>query len=132
MTTSYNKSKSSNSRRSFLRNAAFAVGAVPALHILGNGNMAFAQGAPTTAVDPESPMGKALGYVHDHAKADVAKFPAAKTAVANGSNCAKCALMTQGGLKADGQTGAWGRCTLFPTGLVNENGWCMSFAQKPA
>lgn len=123
-------SRERSSRRSFIRGAALAVGAVPALRILGQQD-AHAQ-APTVAVDEKSPMANALGYVHDYKKADTARFPTAKAAIDNGNICAKCVLMTEKGLKADGQEGNWGRCSLFPTGLVNENGWCMSFAPKPA
>ena len=123
---------SNQSRRSFIRHTTLAAGAISALRILGQNSNALAQGKPTTAVDENSAMAKALGYVHDATKADATRFPQVKDAIAKGNTCAKCSLLTEKGLKADGHEGAWGRCTLFPTGLVSEAGWCMSFAPKAA
>ena len=120
--------KGNLSRRTFVRRATLAIlGAPIAAHAV-RVTEAF---AANTALDPSNPTAMALGYVTDATKVDTAKFP--KRAGAEGAKqfCKSCILFTQGGLKADGQEGTWGKCTLFPTGLVNENGWCNSWALKP-
>jgi hypothetical protein len=118
------------SRRTFVRNTALAASVFPILKTLADGTLAQAQAA--APVDEAAPMSKALGYVADYTKADTTRFPQAKDAIAKGSACSKCALYTQGGQKIAGKEGTYGKCSLFATGLVNENGWCMSFAAKPA
>ena len=40
-----------------------------------------------------------------------------------GQKCSNCQLYTPG-------EGGVGKCMLFQQGVVNENGWCMSWAQK--
>lgn len=69
-------------------------------------------------VDPESAQAKALGYVHDAAAVDSAKYPH----FVAGSNCGNCQLY-QGG-------DSWGGCGIFPGKQVNVNGWCSAWAKK--
>ena len=119
------------SRRTFVRNSALAASIFPILKTFTDGSPALAQAA-AAAVDEAAPMSKALGYVENYTKADTTRFPQAKDAIAKESVCSKCALFSQGGQKIAGKDGAYGKCTLFSTGLVAEKGWCMSFAAKPA
>jgi hypothetical protein len=106
--------QSSLTRRGFGRACAgLALGAL-ALEVAP----ALAEDLPH--VDENSPQAKALGYVHDAAAVDKAKFPH----FADGSHCANCALY-QGGE-------SWGGCGIFPGQAVNAAGWCSAWAKKPA
>lgn len=116
------------SRREFLKKSAVAITALPILATVAATPCAFAQPAPTAPLDPESPVAKALGYSHDSTKVDAAKFPKHQA----GQACHACNFFSAGGQKIAGQEGEWGKCTIFPMGLVNSNGWCNSFVPKPA
>lgn len=101
-------------RRDFGRACAgFAV-----LALAGTGR---ARAADLPQVDPAAAQASALGYVHDAATVDTAKFPG----YVAGNNCAGCALY-QGG------AAEWGPCGLFPGQAVSAKGWCSAFAKKPA
>lgn len=122
-------------RRTFCKGSLIAVtaGAVASPLIGGSPfgpSKAFAQ--VTKALDENSPMAQQLGYKHDSKKVDPVKFPRRKEPGADAQVCKNCALMVQGGLKADGVDGDWGRCGIFADGLVNLNGWCNSYVPKPA
>lgn len=118
-------------RRDFVKyGVAFAAGLVALVRVAAP-NAAFAQAATTKPLDPEAPMPKALGYGHDVTKIDPVKWPRRKEAGAEKQACANCILLQSAGLKADGQAGEWGKCSLFPDGLVNVKGWCNSYAAKP-
>jgi len=121
----------SSNRRAFLGKSLALVSSLPLLHAIGTPSTAAAQSAPTVPLDPANPQALALGYVHDATKTDTTKFP--KRAQPGGEKqfCNGCVLYLQGGLKADGQDGEWGKCALFQAGLVNAKGWCNSFAPKP-
>lgn len=113
------------SRRSFIKGSALALASIPLISRLSP-ETAMAQTPPTKALDENNDaMAKGLGYVHDASKADASKRTNAQ------SVCKNCILFTKGGLKAEGKEGEWGQCSLFPQGLVNANGWCISWAQKP-
>jgi hypothetical protein len=109
------------SRRIFLKNitniAVVSAAAVTAASLSAIPMLANAQAAKVEENDPQA---KALGYVHDSAKADQAKFP--KHTVAQ--KCANCQLF-QG--KATDATGA---CPLFAGKLVASTGWCSAYAKK--
>lgn len=120
-----------NSRRKFLKGVVAGAAALPILNrVAFNPGMASAQAAPTKALDENDPMAKTLGYYHDASKVDTAKWT--KKAGADGAtqSCKNCVLYLQGGLKADGQSGEFGKCGLFQNGLVSANGWCNSWAKK--
>jgi High potential iron-sulfur protein len=117
-------------RRSFIRSVGMALAAVPAAVVVSQiGRVAPATADALKPLDPSFPMAKALAYAHDAAKADPEKrtLPEMKDRF-----CSNCALYQQGGQKLEGQAGEWGKCGLFPQGLVASNGWCMSWAAKPA
>ncbi len=111
--------KTKLSRRAFFKLGLLFTGAV------GFGRTLVA--AAKTKLSETDATAKALGYKHDAAKADVAKYPTAKDAMKNGSICKSCTFY-----KADATEKGWGDCTLFPKNLVAEGGWCMSFAKKKA
>ena len=63
---------------------------------------------------------QSLGYKHDAAKADKAKFPAYKA----GDVCAGCQLY-------QGKAGeSWGGCPIFAGKDVNAKGWCSAYVKK--
>lgn len=62
----------------------------------------------------------ALGYKHDAANVDAAKYPT----FAVGRNCANCQLYQA---KA-GE--AWGACGAVGGKLVNAKGWCVAWVKK--
>lgn len=78
---------------------------------------------PTKNLDPNDTMAKALGYVPDRTHADSTKFPQLKTVEGKKQACSNCMLYNN-------PKGGWGQCTLFASGLVPDNGWCMSWAKK--
>jgi hypothetical protein len=91
---------------------------------------AHAEADSAKAVNPEDPQPTALGYVHDASKVDTAKWPKKAGADSDKQKCSTCVLYLEGGLQAEGQTGEWGKCALFPNALVAANGWCNSWALK--
>ena len=83
--------------------------------------------APTSAAagelphqDENDPMAKALGYHHDSAQVDNAKYPKH----AAGQACKHCVQFK------GSATDAWGACNIFAGKQVNANGWCSAFALK--
>ena len=68
------------------------------------------------ALDPNAPMAKALGYVHDVKDVNVARFKKFKA----GQNCGNCLQYVDKG-------GGWGECKIIKGGLVAEIGWCNSY-----
>lgn len=118
-------------RRNFLKFAGVAAVAVPTAAVvskIGRIDAAHAQDM-TKALDEAFPMASALGYVHDASKAD----PAKRTPEKKDNICKNCVLLQSTGMKVEGKEGVWGKCGLFATqGLVNENGWCLSWAPKAA
>ena len=123
-------------RRAFIKKGLAVLAAVPvasALERTGVGSVispSLAHAQVTKALPEDHPQASALGYHHDATKVDVKKW--AKRAGAEGAKqlCSNCQLLVQTGLKADGQEGDWGKCALFPDGLVNVNGWCNSWVVK--
>ena len=85
--------------------------------VAASGRVAYAVDLPH--VDESSAQAQALGYVHDAAKVDKAKFA---TFIA-GSECSNCQLY-QGG------TAEWGACVLFAGAAVSAKGWCSAFVKK--
>lgn len=100
-------------RRGFVRVCA----GLAAVAASGLGRVAHAADLPH--VDESAAQAQALGYVHDAAKVDKAKF----AGFVAGSLCSGCQLY-QGG------TAEWGACALFPGAAVNAKGWCSAFAKK--
>ena len=79
---------------------------------------AFAQ--PPARLEESDRAAVALGYRHDAAKVDAAKYP---TYVA-GRNCANCQLF-------QGKAGdAWGSCAAVGGKQVNAKGWCVAWVKK--
>jgi len=65
-------------------------------------------------------VAKALGYVHDAAKADKGKFTNWKA----GEICSGCVQFK--GKSSD----AWGPCQIFPGKVVDAKGWCSAWQKK--
>ncbi len=92
-------------RRALVRGGLIAGALVPTAGLFVN----LAVSA-SSAVDPNDPTAKALGYVAQSPKPD--------------ASCAGC-------LQFQGKAGdATGPCTLFPGKNVASTGWCMSWAKK--
>jgi hypothetical protein len=66
-------------------------------------------------------VAKALGYRHDVADVDTAKYTQYKP----GQTCRTC-IQFKGAATDD-----WGPCAIFPGKQVNANGWCTTFAPRP-
>lgn len=117
------------SRRVFIRRSLAAISAASLLRVVGQPDQAWAQDLP--AIDAASPLAQSFGYYEDASKVDTSKYP--KRAGAEGAKqfCSNCQLLTQAGLPAPaGKAGEWGKCALFPTGLVAVNGWCNQWILK--
>lgn len=104
-----------NSRRNFFRRGLGAVAAVSVAQLVAQRTV-FAADMPH--VDPASPQAQGLGYAHDAATVDKAKYPRHQ----DGQACANCALY-QGGDE-------WGGCGLFAGQAVSAKGWCNAYAPK--
>lgn len=79
---------------------------------------AAVRAADDAHVDPAGAQAKALGYSHDAASVDTAKFSNFKP----GSNCKNCQLYLGGD--------EWGGCGIFPGKQVNAQGWCSAWVKK--
>jgi hypothetical protein len=109
------------SRRGAVKTILAGLAAVPLVNLVG---MAAAQASDLPHVDEATdPTAIALKYKHDATQAD--------RAAANRPGlppeeqiCANCQFV-QG-------EGDWVGCTLFPGKAVAAQGWCMSWAPKPA
>ncbi len=117
------------SRRSFLKQSALAVGSVSILSRILDNDTAFAQ--VLTPIEETNATAQALGYKHDANQVDVVKFSKRASEQGKKQLCSNCMFFSQGGQKVAGKDGEYGKCTLFPTGLVANNGWCNSWAIKP-
>ena len=100
-------------RRKFLQNTAFALAGATAV-----GSRAFAQPA---RIEESDAAAQALGYRHDAAKVDKARFPK----YAAGQTCANCSLY-QGK-----PTEAWAPCAIVGGKLVAAKGWCNVWNKRP-
>jgi len=79
--------------------------------------VALAQNVP--AMTEADPMGKAMGFVLDTAKADQAKYPKH----ANDQTCASCLHFTKPGADS-------AKCDLFSK-TVPKGGWCGGYSKRP-
>ncbi len=78
--------------------------------------------AALTALDPNDPTAKALGFALDSTKVDDSANPTHKPA----QKCATCAQF-------QGKAGdAVGGCNIFAGHSVPRGGWCKVWAQRPA
>ena len=100
-----------NTRRQFLLTA------VPAGVALGAAAQALAQPAK---VDENDPAAKGIGYRHDAAQDDAAKYPK----LVKGQVCGNCALYQA---KA---TDPWAGCPIVGGKQVNAKGWCTAWVKK--
>ncbi|MET0942453.1 MAG: high-potential iron-sulfur protein [Mesorhizobium sp.] len=57
------------------------------------------------------------------------KFPKRAGAEGEKQFCHNCSLLQERSVA--GQQGEFGKCSLFPQGLVHVNGWCNSWTAKP-
>jgi hypothetical protein len=98
-------------RRRLLQRVALALSVTPAVI----GPLRSARASPAPLLSADAPEAKAVKYVEDARKAQLAK---------PGSNCANCGLY-QG---PNGST--QGPCQLFPGKDVKAAGWCSSWAPQ--
>ena len=103
-----NDSKLSMDRRSFLRTGLTSAVALPVAATVFGARIARAE-EDVAAIEANKVMVQALQYVAESTK--------------EGQKCDNCQLY------AAGEAGT-GKCQLFPQGVVNAKGWCMSWAQK--
>jgi len=81
---------------------------------------AFAQ-STLKKVEETEPKATAIGYKHDSARVDKARY--AKHDVAQ--RCHNCLAFAP-----DKPTDEWGECDLMSDRLVHRNGWCSSYKKK--
>ncbi len=112
-------------RRQWLKKALLMVAALPfaggIISACTKGGEALPEGQ--SEVSESDPTAQALGYKADASAVDVTKFP--KKAEADGATqtCANCAQYTAA-------NGTWGKCNIFPQGVVAAKGWCNSWVPK--
>ena len=105
------------SRRNFFKRGLGAVAAVSVAQLAAH-RLAFA--ADMAHVDEAAPQAVSLGYKHDAAAIDKAKYPR----LADGQNCGNCVLY-QGAAGSE-----WGGCGIFAGQAVAAKGWCNAYAPK--
>lgn len=105
------------SRRSFFKQGFCAVAAVSVAKLLAD-RTAFAADLPH--VDEASPQATGLGYKHDAAQVDKAKF----TRYQDGQHCANCQLFM------GAPDSEWGGCGIFAGQAVAAKGWCSAWVKK--
>ena len=98
-------------RRALLRLGAAAT-------VAACSSMAAAQGAQR--VDEKDPQAQGLGYKHDAAQVDKAKYAMFQA----GQTCANCQQFQAKGNEE------WAPCTIFGGKQVNAKGWCAVWAKK--
>ena len=105
-------------RRKFITRAAQGAALIPALALTIQTVWAAER------ISEDHPTAVALGYVHDAADTDVAKFP--KRAGAEGAKqfCDNCAQYKE-------TEPGWGTCGIFPNLLVAGPGWCNVWVPIP-
>jgi len=108
------KSHTKVARRTFLRKTLAASAALPLAGI------PIILRADNHRVDEANPSAAALGYRHDAASVDIAKYPARGTPEGKKQLCNNCKLYQAGD---DG----WGNCGIFPGKQVNGKGWCSAW-----
>lgn len=110
------------SRRDSLKIILGALVTAPLIDLLGRPTAQAGEDLPHVD-EATDPTAIALKYRHDAAQADraAANRPGMPPAEQFCSNC----QFVLG-------KGEWVGCTLFPGKAVNGNGWCMSWAVKPA
>jgi hypothetical protein len=91
-----------------------AVAGLSCLH----GRAAHAQ---TVKVDEGEPKATAIGYRHDSAKVDGARYPKHDAA----QRCHNCLAFAP-----DKPADEWGECDLMSDRLVHRDGWCSSYKKK--
>lgn len=74
-------------------------------------------------VDENEPKATAIGYKHDSAKVDNARYPKHDAA----QRCHNCLAFAP-----DKPADEWGECDLMSDRLVHRNGWCSSYKKKKA
>ena len=107
-------SDSKVARRTFLRNSLAATAALPLMGI------PIALRADSHQLTEDNPQAQALGYKHDTAQVDGAKFPN-HSAEQKCSNC----MLYQGQGDAE-----WAGCGIFPGKQVKATGWCSAWVKK--
>lgn len=106
-------------RRDFLKAAAVGAATLPAAGLAArSASAAVPDGMPRLELD--DPAAVALGYVHDVADVDRARFPRFE----EGQYCGNCRLIS-------GDAGEeWRPCSIFPGKLVANAGWCSAWVAK--
>ncbi|MBM4227995.1 MAG: High potential iron-sulfur protein [Gammaproteobacteria bacterium] len=104
-------------RRAFFKRSLGVVATVSVAQLVAN-RVAYAADLPH--VDEASPQASGLGYKHDAAQVDKAKYPMYK----DGSICATCVLY-QGTPDSE-----WAGCGIFAGQAVAAKGWCSAYAPK--
>ena len=75
-------------------------------------------------VDENDPVASSLGYKHDAAKVDTAKWTKKAGPGGDKQLCENCQFYTS-------KTADWGECQIIRSGLVAKGGWCNSWQLKP-
>jgi High potential iron-sulfur protein len=122
-----------SNRRSFLTTLS-VIAAAPVVCRVNRSTAAWAEDlkpGSLPALEESNPVATALGYRHDATKVDTAKFPKRAGAEGEKQFCHNCSLLPERGFSVAGQQGEFGKCSLFPQGLVHVNGWCNSWTAKP-
>lgn len=85
------------------------------------GSPALRAQTPFKRVEENEPKATAIGYKHDSAKVDKARY--AKHDLAQ--RCHNCLAFAP-----DKPADEWGECDLMSDRLVHRNGWCSSYKKK--
>ena len=114
-------SETNQSRRDLLKKAGLTTMGIGGAIVTGLTMPTAQADNHLSKLDENSPQAKALGYKHDAAAVDVAKYPQSQ---GGEKNCASCQLYSAA--TAEG----WGICPIFAGKLVNGDGWCSAWVPK--
>ena len=115
------KDNNRNDRRQFLKLGMTSLAYLP----LASLAYRTVHAADLPLVDESSPTAVQLGYVHDAASTDTAKFPKRAGEAGSKQFCHNCSLY-----QGQGKEGA-APCAIFPGKAVEAGGWCNAWVAKP-
>ncbi len=114
------KEKAHKERRQFLKLGVTSLAYLPLASIAYR----VANAADLPLVDEKDPSALRLGYVHDAADVDTAKFPKRTGDAGAKQFCHNCALY-----QSQGEGGA-APCSIFPGKQVKAQGWCNAWVAR--